>query len=56
MKEEKIEREIRLLLYVFVAGLALSGITAFPIHSQLEYAHELFVSWGMDNSFTRWMR
>lgn len=55
MKEEKIEREIRLLLYVFVAGLALSGITAFPIHSQLEYAHELFVSWGMDNSFTRWI-
>src|SRR3954466_4056118 len=55
MSEEKIKREIQLLLYVFVAGLAISGITAFPIHTQLVYAHNLFGSLHLNNSFTEWI-
>jgi hypothetical protein len=55
MNEEKLKREIRILLYVFVAGLAVSGITAFPIHAELAYAHNAIASFDLDNSFTQWI-
>jgi hypothetical protein len=55
MRDEKLKREIQLLLYIFVVGLAVSGITAFPIHTQLGYAHELIASFHLDNSLTQWI-
>jgi len=55
MKEEKLNREIRVLLYVFVTGLAVSGITAFPIHTQLAYAHSWIASLHLNNSLTQWI-
>ena len=55
MNEQKLKREIRILLYVFVAGLAVSGITAFPIHTQLVFAHNLIAFFNLDNSLTHWI-
>jgi hypothetical protein len=55
MNEEKLKREIRILLYVFVTGLVVSGITAFPIHTQLVYAHKLIASLHLNNSLTQWI-
>jgi len=53
MKEhKKLMREIRLLLYVFIVGLLLSGITAFPIHTELAYAHDLIAFFRLDNSLS----
>lgn len=55
MNEEKLKREIRILLYVFVAGLVVSGLTAFPIHTQLVYAHNLITFFEVNNSMTQWI-
>ena len=55
MKEESLKHQIRLLLYIFVVGLAVSGITAFPIHTQLVYAHKLIASFDLNNSLARWI-
>ena len=55
MNEQKLKREIRILLYVFVTGLVVSGITAFPIHTQLVYAHKLFESFHLNNPLTQWI-
>ena len=53
--EQKLRREIRLLLRVFVIGLVLSGITAFPLHTELTYAHDLIVYFKVDSSLTQWI-
>jgi hypothetical protein len=53
--EQKLRREIRILLYVFVIGLIVSGITAFPIHTELTYAHDLITYFKLDNSLSQWM-
>jgi hypothetical protein len=37
MNEKQLEWRIRILLAVFITGLALSGITAFPIESELSF-------------------
>jgi hypothetical protein len=51
----KLRREIRLLLYVFIIGLVLSGVTAFPIHTQLTYAHHMIAFFRLDNPFSQWI-
>ena len=55
MKSEKLKREIKILLYVLVGGLAVSGVTAFPIHTELGYAHDLIASFHLNNSLTNWI-
>ena len=55
MNENQLKRHIRLLLYVFVAGLAVSGISAFPIHTQLSFAHNFIMANNIDNLFSRWI-
>ncbi len=53
--EKQLVNQIRTLLYIFIVGLAVSGITAFPIHTQLAFAKQLIGYFEMHNSFTRWM-
>jgi hypothetical protein len=53
--EQKLRSEIRSLLYVFVVGLILSGITAFPIHTELTYAHNLGTYFGVNNPLSAWI-
>ena len=43
----RIERRIRVLLLVFLAGLILSGLTAFPLHTELQMLQSLL---GIDPS------
>lgn len=37
MNEKQLKRKIRIWLALFIIGLALSGITAFPIESELSF-------------------
>lgn len=53
--EQKLRREIRILLYVVIIGLILSGITAFPIHTEVAYARDLIAYFKLDNSLSQWM-
>ena len=55
MDTQRIRREIRILLWILIGGLMVSGITAFPLHTELGYAHQLFRSLGLDNSFSQWI-
>lgn len=52
---KKLKREVRFLLYVFVAGLMVSGITAFPIHTGLTYLHDQIAHFKLDNGLSRWI-
>lgn len=55
MNEKKLKREIRILLFVVVAGLTLSGLTAFPIQTQLAYAADWIRYFEMDNTVANWL-
>jgi len=52
-KEQHLQKQIKILLVVFIAGLAFSGVTAFPIESELECAHAWLTS--NDDEFSKWM-
>jgi hypothetical protein len=51
----KLQRQINTLLIIMIIGLAISGITAFPIQSQLNVAHEWFSSQQWNNALTTWL-
>lgn len=53
--EQQLRRRIRLLLIIFIAGLVLSGLTAFPIQSQLELAHQFIQRSMIQNAFIDWI-
>ncbi len=36
-RTEQLERRVRLLLLLFIAGLVLSGLTAFPLETELRW-------------------
>lgn len=55
MDHQQLRREIRILLYVLVTGLVVSGITAFPIHAELTYAHDLIAHFNLNNALSRWI-
>lgn len=55
MGEVSLIRDIRLLLIAFIAGLILSGLTAFPIQAQLELAHEYIQKHSTQNDLTHWL-
>lgn len=42
MKSSKAVRNFRVAMSVFIVGLVLSGVTAFPLLSELRYAESLF--------------
>ena len=42
-------RRVRAWLIVFIVGLVLSGITAFPLTTEVRWGHELLVAWGVEN-------
>ena len=55
IEQEKLKRQVQFILHVFIAGLVFSGITAFPIHTELEYAHTLVVKFNLDNPLSQWL-
>jgi len=52
-KEQRVRKQIRVLLLLFIAGLTVSGITAFPIEWELQRAHV----WLTPNNteFSQWI-
>ena len=36
-RTEQLERRVRLLLLLFIAGLVVSGVTAFPLETELRW-------------------
>jgi hypothetical protein len=46
---------IRRLILMFIVGLVVSGITAFPIESQLSIAHQWILELQWNNTLTQWI-
>ena len=49
------ERQIKKLLWIVIVGLMLSGITAFPLETELSLAVSLLDSVGMNNTVFGWI-
>ena len=54
-EKTKLERRIRSLLLIFIAGLAFSGITAFPLELELGLARRLLAYLQWDSALTSWI-
>ncbi len=55
MKTHPSLRQIRALLILFITGLVISGLTAFPIETQLRFAHRFVTQLGWHNELTHWL-
>lgn len=51
----KLKKQIRFRVVLFMTGLVVSGLTAFPIEWQLEQAHYLISDWELNNQLTQWL-
>jgi hypothetical protein len=51
----RLRRRIKKLLIFFIGSLVASGLTAFPIESQLILAEKLFHQLEWNTAFTRWI-
>lgn len=52
---QKSLRQIRFLIIVVIMGLVLSGITAFPIQTQLSIAHEWIADLQLKGALPSWI-
>jgi hypothetical protein len=52
---ETLLNKIRLYLALFIAGLTLSGLTAFPIKTELELSHGIIEQYQWNNRITEWL-
>lgn len=52
---EVLEQRIRYLIVFFIGGLVLSGITAFPLLSELELAHQYVQQLTNNKEFVSWI-
>jgi hypothetical protein len=53
--ETKLRTQIKRLIILFIIGLVLSGITAFPIELQLGIANQWITYLKWDNGLTQWV-
>jgi hypothetical protein len=53
--EPILQNSIRRLILLFITGLVLSGITAFPIEWQLSLAHRWIHDWQRNNALATWL-
>src|SRR5688572_22827350 len=56
MKKQMLARRIKYILIIFIAGLTLSGVTAFPIQTALTIAGELIIRNQWNGALTDWIR
>lgn len=56
INQRKLERSIRRLIILFIIGLVLSGVTAFPIESQLSIANRGIEILSWKNDFAAWVQ
>lgn len=52
---KRLKKQIRVLLILFITGLVLSGITAFPIETELQIAHEAINKSPSENKLMLWL-
>jgi hypothetical protein len=52
----QVRLQIRYLIITFIIALVLSGVTAFPIHSQLTIANDWIRARQFDNALTQWIQ
>ncbi len=50
-----LRRNIRTVLIIFIVGLVLSGITAFPLETELQIAHDVISKNTTRNDLTNWI-
>jgi hypothetical protein len=53
--EQSLRRRIRLLTWLFMAGLVLSGATAIPLQGELNLLVNFFGADGKSSEMTRWL-
>lgn len=51
-----LEKQVYILIWIFIISLILSGITAFPIEFELRIANVWMEKLGWSNAFSDWMR
>lgn len=54
--ESEVQKQIRKWIVFFMVGLVLSGITAFPIETQLSIANDGILYFNLNNSLTQWIQ
>ena len=47
--------QVRTRVILIIIGLVFSGLTAFPIEWELNYAHEWVAAWKQHTAFSRWI-
>lgn len=55
MESYRLERRIRWLLVLFIVGLVVSGITAFPIETELRWLTRVLGAEAADGGVLRWL-
>jgi hypothetical protein len=53
IQQLKLERKIRILIWIFIAGLVISGITAFPLEWELGLSKDWVVKYLNENNTLR---
>lgn len=53
--ESKLRRRIKLLTWLFIAGLVLSGATAIPLQGELKLLVNIFAANGEPSELARWL-
>ena len=53
--QTRLLKEVRLLIILFMVGLIVSGVTAFPIESQLKIAHDFIQQHHWENALAVWL-
>jgi hypothetical protein len=51
----KLEKQIQYLITLFIVGLVVSGLTAFPIEWQLSLGQDWFREKGWNNTLSNWL-
>ena len=47
--------QVRTRVILIIIGLVFSGLTAFPIEWELNYAYEWVATWKQHTAFSRWI-
>ena len=53
--ESKLRRRVKLLTWLFIAGLVLSGATAIPLQGELKLLVNIFAANGEPSELARWL-
>lgn len=52
----KLEKQILSLLLIFIIGLVLSGVTAFPLEREINIANQWMLNLQWNNAFSNWIK